>query len=154
MNNTELTIGTKVSYNKVSLKNGETTSLESVVKGFYDGYVCLENGDKMFKQALTIVNENDSLDVELVNEREYSYRKSMKSAKTYKAYEATIRVYNLTNTEFDFNYLQNEKGQYIDLLVEGENRTKMFIKALESGVDFDKVLKCKDSMEELTYLAR
>ena len=46
MNNTELTIGTKVSYNKVSLKNGETTSLESVVKGFYDGYVCLENGDK------------------------------------------------------------------------------------------------------------
>ena len=108
----------------------------------------------MFKQALTIVNENDSLDVELVNEREYSYRKSMKSAKTYKAYEATIRVYNLTNTEFDFNYLQNEKGQYIDLLVEGENRTKMFIKALESGVDFDKVLKCKDSMEELTYLAR
>ena len=31
MKNTELTIGTKVRYNKVSLKNGETTSLDSVV---------------------------------------------------------------------------------------------------------------------------
>ena len=55
MKNTELTIGTKVSYNKVSLKNGETTSLESVVVGFFDGYVSLENGDKMFKQALTTI---------------------------------------------------------------------------------------------------
>ena len=58
MKNTELTIGTKVSYNKVSLKNGEITSLESVVKGFYDGYVALENGDKMFKQALTVKEDN------------------------------------------------------------------------------------------------
>jgi len=58
----QLTIGTKVSYNKVSLKNGETTSLESVVKGFFsDGshhYVCLENGDKMFKEALTILDDS------------------------------------------------------------------------------------------------
>ena len=58
MKNTELTIGTKVSYNKVSLKNGETTSLESVVVGFFDGYVSLENGDKMFKQALTVKQDN------------------------------------------------------------------------------------------------
>jgi hypothetical protein len=49
----KLTIGTKVSYNKVSLKNGETTSLESVVTGYYDGYISLLNGDKMFSQALT-----------------------------------------------------------------------------------------------------
>ena len=154
MKNTELTIGTKVSYNKVSLKNGEAKSLESVVKGFYDGYVSLENGDKMFKQALTIIDDNNSLSVEVVNEREYSYRKSMKSAKTYNAYEATVRVYHLTNTDFDFKYLQDDKGQYIDLLVEGKSRVKMFLKALKSGVDFDKVLKSKDSMEELTYLAR
>lgn len=62
MKKTKLTIGTKVSYNKVSLTNGETTSLESVVKGFYrDGslhYVCLENGDKMFKEALTVTQDN------------------------------------------------------------------------------------------------
>lgn len=58
MKNTKLTIGTKVSYNKVSLKNGETTSLDSVVVGFYDGYVSLLNGDKMFKQALTVKQDN------------------------------------------------------------------------------------------------
>ena len=58
MKNTELTIGTKVRYNKVSLKNGETTSLDSVVIGFYDGYVSLENGDKMYKQALTVKEDN------------------------------------------------------------------------------------------------
>ena len=55
MKNTKLKIGTTVSYNKVSLKNGETTSLESVVIGYYDGYVSLLNGDKMFNEALTEV---------------------------------------------------------------------------------------------------
>tara|TARA_R110001632_G_scaffold204641_1_gene328210 strand:+ start:290 stop:574 length:285 start_codon:yes stop_codon:yes gene_type:complete len=57
MENQELTIGTKVSYNKVSLKNGDATSLESVVIGFFDGYASLLNGDKMRKQALTFVRE-------------------------------------------------------------------------------------------------
>ena len=62
MKNTKLTIGTKVSYNKVSLKNGETTSHESVVEGFLNSgslhYVCLENGDMMFKEALTVKEYN------------------------------------------------------------------------------------------------
>tara|TARA_R110002153_G_scaffold106481_1_gene245795 strand:+ start:150 stop:596 length:447 start_codon:yes stop_codon:yes gene_type:complete len=68
MKNTELTIGTKVKYNQVSLKNGETTSLESVVKGFYDGYVSLENGDKMFKQALTTIKTHTMTTKEQINQ--------------------------------------------------------------------------------------
>jgi len=57
MTNTELTIGTKVSYTKTSL-TAEPKRLESVVKGFFDGYVCLENGDKMSYSALTITQDN------------------------------------------------------------------------------------------------
>jgi len=57
MKNTKLTIGTKVSYTKTSLTS-EPKKLESVVKGFFDGYVCLENGDKMSSSALTIKQDN------------------------------------------------------------------------------------------------
>ena len=67
MKNAELKIGTKVSYTKTNLVNGKTTSVESVVKGFYNSgslhYVCLENGDKMFKEALTVVETNKPLTV-------------------------------------------------------------------------------------------
>jgi hypothetical protein len=54
----KIKIGNKVSYTLVSL-NKPSEYKESIVTGFYnDGslhYVCLENGDKMFKEALTIV---------------------------------------------------------------------------------------------------
>ena len=51
-------LGKKVTYNQVNL-NGVVTSKESVVIGdYHDGrflYICLSNGDKMFSQALTII---------------------------------------------------------------------------------------------------
>jgi len=55
MKNTQLTIGTTVSYTKTSLTS-EPKKVQSVVTKFYDGYVWLENGDKMFKEALTILD--------------------------------------------------------------------------------------------------
>ncbi len=54
---TELTIGTKVSYTRTSLTS-DPVDLQSVVKGFFDGYVCLENGDKMSRSALTVIEDN------------------------------------------------------------------------------------------------
>jgi hypothetical protein len=57
MKNVQLTIGTKVSYTRTSLTS-EPVDLQSVVKGFFDGYVCLENGDKMSRSALTVIEDN------------------------------------------------------------------------------------------------
>ena len=83
----ELTIGTKVSYNKVSLKNGETTRLESIVKGFLsDGshhYVCLENGDKMFKEALTILDDSlEQLHIQYLALIQKAWEDGLKSGRT------------------------------------------------------------------------
>ena len=57
MKNTELTIGTKVSYTKTSVI-AEPKQLQSVVSGFYGDYICLENGDKMSASALTVTQDN------------------------------------------------------------------------------------------------
>ena len=149
MENTQLTIGTKVSYTRTSLTS-EPVDLQSVVKGFFDGYVCLENGDKMSRSALTVI-ESDNVKAEVVEEKEYYYRKNRKSAKMYKAYEALLKVYNVTDTKFDFKILQDEQGSYFNIQLEGKSRTQMFIKALESGVPFDTLFRFKDSMKDLTY---
>lgn len=57
-----LTIGTEVSYKRMSFSGSkaEIKKSTSTVVGFYDVYVCLENGDKMFRQALTIVKSEGS----------------------------------------------------------------------------------------------
>jgi len=84
---TQLTIGTKVSYNKVSLKNGETTRIESVVKGFLsDGslhYICLENGDKMFKEALTILDDSlEQIHIQYLSLIQKAWEDGLKSGRT------------------------------------------------------------------------
>ena len=152
MKNTELKIGTKVSYTRTSLTS-EPVDLQSVVKGFFDGYVCLENGDKMSRSALNVI-EGNNIKVEVEEEKEYYYRKNRKSAKMYKAYEVLLKVYNVTDTKFEFKTLQDEQGSYINVQLEGKNRTQMFIKALESGVSFDTLFRVKDSMKDLTYYAK
>ena len=152
MKNTELTIGTKVSYTKTSVLS-EPVDLQSVVKGFFDGYVCLENGDKMSRGALTIIGDNN-IKVEVAEVKEYYYRKNRKSAKMYKAYEAILKVYNVSDTKFKFQTLQDEQGNYFNVQLNGERRTKMFIKALELGAPLDKLFMFKDSIKDLAYYAK
>lgn len=53
-----LTIGTKVNYTLTSIFNAPIQKESKVVR-FHDNYVWLENGDKIFKEALTIVNKNE-----------------------------------------------------------------------------------------------
>jgi len=57
MTTKELTIGTKVYYKPTSFNGSKIIPKTSTVVGFYENYVCLENGDKMFRQALTIFED-------------------------------------------------------------------------------------------------
>ncbi len=104
MENTELKIGTRVRYTRTSVLK-ESTNEESIVTGFYnDGslhYVCLMNGDKMFKEALTIVIEKYKIVYT-------SVKKGMQVIKDLTKEEMLQQVLNL-NEELDIMNLYVEK---------------------------------------------
>tara|TARA_R100001369_G_scaffold83684_3_gene116125 strand:+ start:103 stop:390 length:288 start_codon:yes stop_codon:yes gene_type:complete len=59
-----LAIGTEVNYTLTSIFNSPIYKESKVVR-FHDNYVWLENGDKMFSEALSVNNTIDCLEQEI-----------------------------------------------------------------------------------------
>ena len=89
---------------------------------------------------------NNVVTVKIEEEKEYYYRKNRKSAKMYKAHNALLKVYNVNDTQFNFQYEQDNLGTYFYVQLQGKNITKEFIKGLNLGLQFDKLFMAKDDL--------